>query len=273
MAYYLKIDDRELLKKLRLTHVCAECGAELWECFDMEKHLPYLECRNNPEHEGIAKPYREPPELNIPTRREQLEKEHGNTTATALAKYQGVSSLTKPQAMEILRTVYPDAPDNEIVTTAILCASYGLNPLMNHVFLIPFTERKTGKKTWARVIGIKANRLIASRKGSFSYVDDTPRLMTEEEQEKRFGETYPDMIVAIVKLRDPSNGAEAVGYGMWPKSENPYGTEKGNTKFNMAAIRAERQALDRLRPGEMPTGVEVADEQFLNGQFQVASET
>lgn len=186
----------------------------------------------------------------------------------ALDKYIGVVSLTKPQAREILVAVFPEAPESEIARAVILCASYGLNPLMKHVFLIPF-NKGTPKETWATVIGIKAKRLLASRRGSYSYVGDTPRVMTEAEQKAIFGEVYEDKIMVITKVKDPATGAEAPGYGAWPKNSEPYGTDKGNSKFNMAAIRSESQALDRLRPGEMPVGIEVAPEEFIEGEYTV----
>jgi hypothetical protein len=88
-------------------------------------------------------------------------------------------------------------------------------------------------------------------------------MMTEEEQIKRFGQSYPERLYVIVKVKDPKTGAEAPGYGWWPKSVKAYGEDKGNTQFNMAMNRAERQALSRLRPGEMPTNIEVMDEQVI----------
>lgn len=181
--------------------------------------------------------------------------------ATALEKYQGITALTKAQAKEILMTVFPDAPEAEMARAIMLCASYHLNPLMGHLFLIPF-KGKDNKTTYATVMGIKAKRLLASRRRSFSYVDDTPRLMSEEEQKKIYGKVDAEHIVAITVLRDPNTGAEARGYGKWGKSIPVYGTEKGNSQENMAFIRSESQALDRLCPGEMPADIEVIDEQF-----------
>lgn len=191
----------------------------------------------------------------------------GEVKTRALDKYIGVVSLTKPQAKEILVAVFPEAPESEITRAMILCASYGLNPLMKHVFLIPFNKGKVNE-TWATVIGIKAKRLLASRRGSYSYVDNTPRIMTEEEQRRIFGEVSRDKLMVITKVRDPATGAESPGYGSWPKDSEPYGTEKGNSKFNMAAIRSESQALDRLRPGEMPVGVEVVPEELAEGVIE-----
>ena len=197
-----------------------------------------------------------------------MEQEYGPEKTKALTKYMGVVSLTKPQAREILIAVFPEAPESEIARAVMLCATYQLNPLMKHVFLIPFSKG-TPKETWATVIGIKAKRLLSSRRGSYSYVDDTPRVMTEQEQKITFGEVDDSKLWVVTKVRDPLTGAEAVGYGFWPKESQPHGTDKGNSKFNMAAIRSESQALDRLRPGEMPEGIEVVPEEFIEGDYKV----
>ena len=267
---------RENLDKIRRKSKCKICGSRLTLFWDMNEHKTYLACNNNQSHEGIereASRYQKEglASLNIPTRREIMENELGTEKTKALEKYMGVVSLTKPQAKEILVAVFPDAPGQEIARAVMLCASYGLNPLMKHVFLIPFNKGKPNE-SWATVIGIKAKRLLASRRGNYSYVDDTPRIMTEEEQMRVFGEVYNDKVMVITKVKDPATGAEAPGYGAWPKASEPYGTEKGNSKFNMAAIRSESQALDRLRPGEMPVGVEVAPEEFIEGEFTVKEE-
>lgn len=268
---------RDELRKLAKTHVCAVCGGKLDLFMDWAGPPVYLACTDDKKHEGTVKLY-EPSITEENTykggvlRMVQIEKEHGIEKARALAKYQGVITLSRPQAMEILQTIWPEAPERDRTAAALLCISYGLNPLAGHVFLIGYTDKKTGKKTYARVTGIKANRLIASRKGSFGYVDDTPRLMTKDEQERVFGECRENFVTVIVKVRDMATGAEAPGYGFWPKDIEPKGTEKGNTKFNMAGIRAERQALDRLRPGEMP-GVPAVDEAYVEGEYQAVADT
>lgn len=280
---------RDDLQKLRKRNVCKECNARLDVFMDFNKHLAFLACSDWPRthHEGIMREASEYEKkgidaLNIPTRREIMEKDYGTAKTKALTKYMGVVSLTKPQAREILTAVFPEAPDQEIARAVLLCASYGLNPLMKHVFLVKFNRwNKEHTKIigvdWATIMGIKAKRLLSSRRGPYSYVDNTPRQMTEEEQVTVFGEVEADKLWVITKGKDPQTGAEAVGYGFWPKNEKPYGAEKGNTKFNMAAIRSESQMLDRLRPGEMPMGIEVMEESmaevaaqgFVEGEYRV----
>jgi len=262
---------REDLEKIRKSSVCKECGGWLNMFLDSNKDSPmsgkvFVACADwtRSHHEGIEKKASQYKQegiagMNIISRRKEMEKQFGKETTTALEKYQGVTSLSKNDAMVILESIWPKAPGEEKVRAALLCASYHLNPLMKHVYLIPFNKGKDNE-SWATVMGIGATRLLASRKGSFSYVDDTPRIMTEEEQKKVFGESYPDRLYVIVKVKDPKTSAEAPGYGWWPKSAPAYGGDKGNTQFNMASNRAERQALSRLRPGEMPTDVEVMDE-------------
>ena len=277
---------REELLDLSKQNQCKECGQRLDVFLDLDTHKAFLACTDwhRSHHEGIERPasrYQTEglASLNIPTRREIMTQDYGEVKTRALDKYMGVVSLTKPQAKEILIAVFPDAPESEITRAMILCANYGLNPLMKHVFLIPFNRKKNGVivgTDWVTVLGIKAKRLLASRRGSYSYIDDTPRVMTDAEQKKTFGQVEPEKLWVITKGKDPATGAEAVGHGFWPKNKEPYGTDKGNTAFNMAAIRSESQMVDRLRPGEMPEGIDVIPEEVaegvIEGQFTVKEE-
>ncbi len=276
MIYEDENNTREKLFEFRKTNICAVCKGGLDVFLDADLGKAFLACRNDRSHQGILRIYEPTPfeekgyeAFNIPTRREMMSEELGTGKATKLVKYVGVVSLTREQAMEILSTIWPDAPEVEVLKAAMICHQYGLNPLMKHVFLIPFKRRKGGQvvgEDWVAVLGIKANRLIAHRAGDYSYLDDTPRIMTAQEQERIFGEVDDSKVWAITKLRD-SKGNEAPGYGPWPLDEVPYGAEKGNTKTNMAFIRSERNALDRLFAGEMPQGVEVIDEEYASGQI------
>lgn len=236
-------------------HVCAECQGILLVAwgghYDIDSYV--LKCGQEPTHQGIERPHElqahDIPGFNLyKTRRDK-------NMSTQLAKYQGAVSLTKEEATEILTTVWPKAPQTQVWKAALICQLYGLNPLMNHVFLIPFGS------DWVVVLGIKATRLMAAKQGRYSYIDDSPRAMTEEEQVKRFGEVQDGMLSVITKVRD-ERGNEAVGFGFWPLKDKPHGSDKGNSKFNMASYRSERQALDRLFPGVLPPNVEVMDEEY-----------
>lgn len=277
--------DYEWLKKHQSPeYVCDTCGGDIRLCWGGAYGINYhiLACFKDINHTGLRRDFSlspaDTPGFNLfdagKKRRKQLERQHGETSIKAIARYEGVISLSRLMASEILEAIWPEAPAAEKARAALLCSTQQLNPLMKHVFLIPFNKDKDNE-SWATVIGINAKRLMASRRGVFSYVDDTPRVMTEEEQKKRFGSVKTDKTVVIVKLKDPQTGAEAVGYGDWPlkkkawdnsKKQNvevnnePYGIDKGNSMFNMAAIRAESQALNRLRPGDMPQGIMVMDE-------------
>lgn len=261
---------REDLFNLRKTNKCAVCGGMLNVFLDMDTHKAYLACNSDQTHQGIEREAPPPFEPNIPTRREMMVEQLGEEKATKLERYEGVVSLTRVQAMEILKTIWPLAPEIEVVKAAIICHQYGLNPLMKHIFLIPFKRRREGKvisEDWVAVMGISSNRLIARRQHNYSYLDLTPRRMTEEEQEKINGEVDDTKIWAITKLKDIGTGAEAMGVGSWPLDEVPYGTEKGNTKLNMACIRSEREALNRLYPAEMPHGIEVMEEKYIDAEY------
>lgn len=267
VVYESETLSREELEKKRKQNVCAVCGGWLNMFLDPETHTAFIACNDwhRTHHEGIARAYKEPGELNIPTRRKEMEDQYGKKTSTALAKLPTSGALTQPQAMHILKLVFPQAPEDEIIRCAILCRDFGLHPLMKEVYLIPFKDGKSGKETWATVIGIAANRkMAADKKGAYSFIDDTPRAATQEEITKQYGkdsEEERDNLISICKVKG-EKGNEAVGFGLWPKDKSPYGTDKGNTKRNMANIRAERQCLDRL-PGEaLPQGVEVIDEAY-----------
>lgn len=190
-----------------------------------------------------------------------MEQKVGPKTTRALAKLPAHGQLTQPQAEHILSLVYPGCPRDEIIRCAILCRDFGLHPLMKEVYLIPFKD-KDGKDNYATVLGINATRKLMAQRGTYSYFDDTPRLMTEEEQRRVFGEVDSKNIVAITKLRT-KDGLEAPGYGRWPNDKVPYGADKGNTKANMAFIRSERNAFGRLSPDALPEGVEVIDEAYV----------
>lgn len=165
----------------------------------------------------------------------------------------------------LFKKIWPDAPEPEMVRAAIVCKQYGLNPLMKTVFLIPF-KQKDGSSKWEVVMGIKASRIIAQRQHKYSYIDG-PRVMTKKEQEDYLGFADPVNIRAIVKIKD-EKGNVFPGYGLWPGDIKVYGNDKGNSPLNMAFIRAERNALDKLAPGEMPNNIEVADENYTDFDMQ-----
>ncbi len=262
MSYYLDTQDKREAQKLADKNRCSECGRELIVFTDYKQGKYYLQCTANQNHEGIAKHYQVKRELNIPTRREIMDKQYGEGTSTALDKARIPTSgaLTQSQAMHILKLVYPQVPEDEIVRCAILCRDFGLHPLLKEVYIIPFGQGD--KRTWSTVIGINATRKMMAQRGTYSYLDNTPRVMTEEEQVAIFGKVDSENIKAITKLKS-AKGMEAQGYGSWPKEKDPYGTDKGNSKANMAFIRSERNAFGRLFADAVPQGVEVIDEEYV----------
>ena len=261
----------EQLSDLRKRNVCAECSGRLdlyqnWgdtrafiACADWMRthHEGIMRERSRYEKEGMAS-------LNIKTRREIMEQEHGEGVTTALekARIPTTGALTQTQAMRILKLVYPKAPEDEIIRCALLCRDFGLHPLMKEVYLIPFKD-KGGKDNYVTVLGISATRKLMSQRGSYSYLDNTPRVMTDKEQMTIFGEVDAFNLRAITKLKT-ATGLEAQGYGSWPRGKEPYGTDKGNSKANMAFIRSERNAFGRLFTDALPQGVEVIDEAYAD---------
>lgn len=260
--------------KFRHRHVCAECGEGLSFWTDTPGGPVYLACHrhNVNKHEGIAKEFVPPSEIENLVRREDMSEENVNQHRELVAKGLPLRGLlTKEQATMILKTVWPGAPETEVIKAAILCRDFGLHPLMKHVYLIKYDRyskqedgsRKKVGEDWSTVLGIGATRLIMSRQGSFSYLDDTPRIMTEEEQKRIFGRVDPANVVAITKLCTKS-GLQANGYGKYPRDSKPMGTDKGNSIENMAFIRSERNAVSRLYPDAMLPEVDVVDEQYMD---------
>ncbi len=247
-----------------------------------------LRCGKDSEHSDFelpkrTSPYDLPPGVwPYPLKRKQRRFEGMAETGNKLAKYERKGQLTKAEATEILKACWPGAPELQVFKAAGICAAYRLNPLMGHVFLIPFKKKDRDGKVigveWVVVLSAKTDWLLATRRGPISYVSATPRVMTTEEQTTTFGRVDTDRLWVVVQLRDPKTGAEVVGYGFWLNKDQPYGSDKGNTAFNMARIRADRQALQRLRPGEMPDDVGVIDAEYQQvdtdtGEIAEASES
>jgi hypothetical protein len=278
----------EKMQAMEFTHHCS-CGSNLSVAWGGSLGVDgyVLRCVDDPQHRDFQRDYElSMAESQIPgwvlskKRRKQLEQQVGKDS-NKLIRYVGRTKLSKDDVYDIFKTIWPraivEAPD--VVKRAVLiCLQYNLNPLIKQLHLLPFKNSKESKKQgkdvfdWAIARGIQSDRLLARRQGPFSYIDNTPRRMTEEEHKVIFGEEDKINLWAIVKLRDPSTGAETVGYGFWPKGADVYGAEKGNTALNMATIRAERVALDRLHPGELPEDVAVIDEQFLPSSSRVLPE-
>ncbi|MBU2051559.1 MAG: recombinase RecT [Gammaproteobacteria bacterium] len=274
-------------EKKRKHNVCAECGEWLSEWVDLdEERREYLACHrhNFNAHEGIAREASRYEtgglaELNIPTRRKILEKQIGEEKTTALAQYQGVVSLTKEDAKAIITTIWPEAEKAspaEVFKAITLCSQYGLNPLMRHLFLVPYWNTKARRYDYVCVMGITSNRLIASRNHHWTFLDDTPRISTEDEEIKHYRKLNPDKLRAIVKIRDVDTGAEVTAWGEWPLwkltkegkrvPNEPKGTDKGNSMENMVCIRAERKGIDMLYPADMPP----ADIPVIDDSYAVA---
>lgn len=187
----------------------------------------------------------------------------GPTRAKSLMKYQGVASLTRESADDIIRTLWPKAPAAEVKKAIEICVRYNYNPLLKHLYILgPFKDSKTGDQSWAIALGIKCTLLNAARQRRFSYLDDSPRIMNEDEQKKIRGKVETHRIWAITKLKDES-GNLFQGIGFWPADSPVYGADKGNTPENMAMIRSQRQALDRMCPEAVPQGVQFIDEQYM----------
>ena len=268
-----------------------QCGGNLTVAWSATGNCYALRCCENIEHSDFVRPHTiknyDLPGYNMPgvIRRKEKEmmKVYGEEKTKQMVKVAGgniIATLTQTGAAKMLTILYPEAAKNPsgqaaIIKGSLICRDYGLNPAMDHLFLIPFEhrEKRNGQwvtigTDWSVVRGIKASRLICGREKSYGYIENTPRIMTEAEQMEIYGEVDAANIVTICKLKD-KDGNIFPGYGRWPKETEPKGVNKGNTKFNMSSIRAERQALDKLNPGAMPADVDVVDERFIEHPSKV----
>lgn len=277
-------DEEHRLEDIAAGEVCPECGHGLITPWNPDKNCLELRCGKDKTHQGHVRldpeldrlfrmrksmiKRREPtPFIDAEIQQLQIKQQSrkGRNTMvdeTHLEAYRQTGVMTKEQATEIIRTTpgWGKAPVTVVQRAAMMCRDYRLYPGI-HIYLIPFRNKKTGQDDWAIVQGIKTTRLLASRRKAYSYVDG-PRVATEEEVKRKYGKTFPDRIDALCTLKG-LDGSVATGWGWWPAKEDPYGTDKGNTKENMVFIRAERQALEKLMPGEIPTGVELIDESYI----------
>ncbi len=263
------------LKAVVHKHVCADCGRGIAIFIDLRDKSQFVACTSQQHDEaGIVREWIAPKgedTLNMEKQRriDMVTEQHGESVSVALARRQVPLSgvLTNPQAMDVLRTCWPGADDLALYKGAAICADFGLHPLMKHLYLIPFNtnvgtkDKPVWEEVYEPVLGIGATRLIAARQGRFGYVDNTPRLMTDEEQMVAFGYVDKDNVVSITKLVTVDK-LEARGYGRYPKNGKPKGTDKGNSIANMSAIRSERQAFARLSPDARIDEIGVLDEQY-----------
>ncbi len=253
------------LKAVVHKHVCAECGRGVAVFIDLRDKSYFVACTSQQHDDaGIVREWTAPKgedTLNQEKQRriDMVTEQHGQGVSTALAA-KGLpmsGTLTEAQATTVLKTIWKDAPDIEVWKAAKVCQDFGLHPLLGHLYLIEYGN------TWTMVLGIGATRLMMSRRGAFGYTDNTPRIMTEQEQKDIFGAVDKDNIVAITRLRT-ATGLEAQGYGKYPKTGGHFqGAGMGNTRQNMAFIRSERNAFGRLNPDALPQGVDVVDERFV----------
>ncbi len=282
---------KEKMEKTAKTHKC-QCGGNLLVAWSADHNCYMLRCGNNLEHSDFIKPATinnyDLPGYNMPGVMRKKEKElvtkYGEEKTKALARIAGgnvMAVLTENQASRMFTILYPDAAKNPsgqaaIIKGSLICRDYGLNPAMDHLFLVCYQKWNKGHtqvvgETWSVVTGIKAKRLICGRDRSYGYFDNTPRIMTPDEQMKIYGEVDEESVVTICLLKD-KDGNIFPGYGKWPKYKTyadgtkypnePLGKEKGNSMFNQSCIRGEGQSLSKLNPGAMPA-IDVVDENYI----------
>jgi hypothetical protein len=260
----------EMQRMERDGYICQVCRARVtvaWGgAYKISQYI--LRCTKDINHAGVVRPY-VPSSFEIIERRE-IQAMTQNNTAVGFHR---MTALSQARANQIIESLWGSAPPVEKLKAAMICVDYGLNPLAKHLFLVGYEHKENGKVDrvdWSIIYGIKAKRVIAYRHGYFAYADNTPRLMTEEEEKRIYGEPDPKYCRAITILID-EKGNKFPGYGQWAKTKtwdnkesvnNPKGSDKGNTISNMALIRSESNALEKFAPGEMPPPGDTIDADF-----------
>ncbi len=192
------------------------------------------------------------------------------TTALELYRQMPATVYDKEVARAALEVAYPKAPASIRAVAAGVCVDYKLHPLANHIYLVDYAGK------WSVLWGIDAYRLLASRRGPVDYPDDSPRIMTEDEQMRFNGEIDNSKLWAICKVACRKTGTATHGIGSYDKSQTPLGVDKGNSRGNMAKIRAEKAALKRLRPNELPAieQFDVVDDRFvIEGEYNEVNQS
>lgn len=251
------------LERITKEYVCSECGSQLITPWSHILNKVILVCAKDRSHKGYRKPDEGLDALqSLHATDEEIQnymirKEYHMKTMALLPAVQSEEHATR-----LVKRCWPGAPDADVARAAIVCFKYNLDPLMKHIYLLPF-KTQTGYK-WEVVMGIKASRIIAHRHNPFTYADG-PRAMSEEEQKKIIGKVDESTrFWAICYLKDIKTGNTVPGYGFVDTATSIHGSDKGNSMENMAFIRAERNALDRLAPDVLPD-IETVDDKFVNG--------
>ena len=272
---------------IRKFRYCSECGGTAFLFAELGSDRLKIGCRHHPDATVVKDYTPRDPMLEMvgvydKGDRKRMTETIGQEKATALMA-QGIplnGVITKVELRKVFATVWPGADALAVFKGVAICEAFGLHPLMKHLFLIPFNTKvsKRGEpdrweEVYEPVLGIAATRLIAGKHGEWSFDDMSPRVMTEEEQLKVWGKTYPDDVCAITILLNKWGG-KTYGYGRWPKevrgrdgktrANEPKGTDKGNSMENMAMVRSERNALGKLAPEpDVLNGVRTMDERYM----------
>jgi len=259
------------LERIRDGQVCAECGKPFWLYLDYKTKKWYLGCRGNIEHEGYARAARPPKERSIERTREDLKKVTTDVKANKLAKYTGLQLMTEAAANEIVNTIWPKAPPDMRKRAMMICRDYNINPLLpNQIHMLFFKQMipgANGQKTWngkydtELVFGIGLKRIKASRRYTYSYLNDSPVAMTDAEQMRINGQIDNTKFWQICRLLT-QDGRTFTGIGYWPKSKAVKGADNGNSGPHMAAIHAESEAINKMAPELFPADVRTIDETY-----------
>ncbi len=189
----------------------------------------------------------------------------GPVRSQALAHYMRRDVvITEASAQQIVTTIWPDAMMEAPAVVAraiILCHQYNLNPALKDLAIVPYWNKEKGKNDWEILLQIEANRKMAQSIAWYEYLDETPHMMSADDEIKFFGAVDKTQARSITRLKG-KDGRVYVGAGQCALNASIKGADKGNSTANMSQIRSERRALKRLCP-DLPDDVQVIDAAYM----------
>ena len=264
-------EDRARLYDLAKAIECSVCGRQMTVAIRDGK--PFLRCQADASHDGyqlirtLTQRYDagEPIDAYAAAaiekrRRERLTEQGVDQETQALAIYGRDERhlVTAPIALRAIKALWPDVSREAVERAILICVQHNLNPLTKDLYIVHYGKKSDRDEV---ILGIDGNRKIAQRKTHYSFYE-APRPLQADEM-VAMGED-PKVTLGVICVLKTPDGSLYYGYGFIQRNAAILGEEKGNTRFKMAKLRAERDALRQLVPDkDLPARVNLA----VDGMF------
>ncbi len=266
-------EERERIYRLAETMECL-CGRRLTVA--VKGGEPYLRCCESVEHTDY-RPIRTLTQLYDAgeyinpyaaaaiekNRRERLEEQGVPPEVQAMTIYGSDRHImTASIAERAIRSLYPGRTRASVERAIMIAVEFNLNPLLKEIHIIHYPSKTGGPGTDEVVLGIEGNRKIAQRKTKYRYVEFFKAVPPD--QMRDMGEDPTEKIGCTVVLGTDDNHLYP-GVGFINRTATIMGEDKGNSRWNMVCIHAERNALKRLVPDDrLPARVMLFDTMFAD---------